>query len=142
VAVLVELQLRQPLERADVVALLTGVPRRQPVRVIHTQVSWGADHHCPYPEADALTWVKRNEDKSHRCPCCHAVSTYGKGRKTGPRTRVVCARGCGVQWRLGGRDDGTSTLHRKRLESGGILPHRYPRFVEHSSTGRRRRGWP
>jgi len=97
-----EITLMPPLERADVVALLTGVPRRQPVRVIPSEVEWGTDHHCPYPESDTLTWVRRNEDKSHRCPCCHAVSTYDK-RTFGPRTRVVCRIGCGIQWRIGGR---------------------------------------
>ena len=25
---------------------------------------------------NALTWVRRNEDKPHRCPSCHAVAAW------------------------------------------------------------------
>jgi hypothetical protein len=48
-------------------------------------------------------WVERNEDKPHRCPECHAVATWGRG-EYGPRTRLVCPRDCGVQWRVGNRE--------------------------------------
>lgn len=52
--------------------------------------------------AGKLRWVDRNEDKPHRCPECHAVATWGKWSR-GPRTRLVCPRDCGVQWRVGDR---------------------------------------
>lgn len=49
-----------------------------------------------------MKWVKRNEDKPHRCPECHAIASWEKD-KMGPRTRLVCPRECGVQWRYGRR---------------------------------------
>lgn len=44
-----------------------------------------------------LKWVRRNEDKPHRCPECHMVR-----RRTnwGPRTTVACGP-CGVRWKMG-----------------------------------------
>ena len=53
-----------------------------------------------------MRWVQRNEDKPHRCPLCHAVATWDKStqnRPIGPRTKLKCPRGCGVQWRAGFR---------------------------------------
>lgn len=49
-----------------------------------------------------LRWVERNEDKPHRCPECHAVATWDLD-SYGPKTRLVCPSGCGVQWRVGQR---------------------------------------
>jgi len=49
-----------------------------------------------------LDWVRPNTDKPHRCPRCHAVATWGR-KQYGPRTRLTCPRGCGVQWRAGSR---------------------------------------
>lgn len=63
------------------------------------------------PAKQDLVWVRRNEDKPHRCPRCHAVATWDR-EEWGPRTRVVCER-CGVQWRMGCR------LHRWPMRSGG-----------------------
>jgi len=48
-------------------------------------------------------WVKRNEDKPHRCPECHAVATWDRPAAYGPRTVFKCPRTCGVQWRAGNR---------------------------------------
>ncbi|MET9262367.1 hypothetical protein [Amycolatopsis sp. NPDC004079] len=51
--------------------------------------------------AGLLRWVRRNEDKPHRCPECHRVVTWDR-EAYGPRTRLRCVR-CGVQWRAGRR---------------------------------------
>jgi hypothetical protein len=48
-----------------------------------------------------LRWVRRNEDKPHRCPECHAVATWDR-ESAGPRTVLRCPHGCG-QWRYGRR---------------------------------------
>lgn len=53
-------------------------------------------------ELDSPRWVKRNEDKPHRCPECHAIADQARGCY-GPRTRFTCPAGCGVQWRPGTR---------------------------------------
>ena len=50
-------------------------------------------------------WAKRNEDKPHRCPKCHAIAVLPwlrsmEGRGYGPRTVFAC---CGVKWRAGTR---------------------------------------
>jgi hypothetical protein len=47
-----------------------------------------------------MRWVKRNEDKPHRCPECHAVASWGKDCMR-PKTKLVCPNDCGVQWRYG-----------------------------------------
>jgi Family of unknown function (DUF6283) len=54
----------------------------------------------------SLRWVRRNEDKPHRCPGCHAVATWDH-RHAGPRTRLRCPRDCRVQWRYGARQQRT-----------------------------------
>lgn len=53
------------------------------------------------PAATQFRWVRRNEDKPHRCPECHAVATWDH-KHAGPRTRLRCPQ-CGVQWRYGER---------------------------------------
>lgn len=93
-----------------------------------------------------LRWVRRNDDKPHRCPDCHRVAQWHhsdydhhRDRRHGPRTRMWCIY-CRVQWRMGDRSTGDSTLFVKRLQSGGYLPGDVPRFVDYTSVGRRRRG--
>lgn len=66
-----------------------------------------------------MKWINRNEDKPHRCPECHSVATWNR-RSHGPRTRVVCPNGCGVQWRMGDRLTRKTSLWWKRRESGGL----------------------
>ncbi len=66
-----------------------------------------------------MKWVHRNEDKPHRCPECHAVATWDR-RAHGPRTRVACPAGCGVQWRMGNRLTRKHDLWWKRRKSGGL----------------------
>lgn len=61
----------------------------------------------------ARRWVKRNEDKPHRCPECHAVATWYLD-KFGPRTRLICPRNCGVQWRVGARLTRQTVRHLER----------------------------
>ncbi len=47
-------------------------------------------------------WVKRNEDKPHRCPRCHAIADRANSeRPLKPRTKLVCPRDCEIQWRYG-----------------------------------------
>lgn len=55
----------------------------------------------PVPAGGRLRWVRRNEDKPHRCPRCHRVVTWER-EEYGPRTRLTCPP-CGVQWRSGVR---------------------------------------
>jgi hypothetical protein len=57
-------------------------------RVVDTKARW--------------RWVKRNEDKPHRCPECHAVATWDK-HIYGPRTKLKCPARCWVIWRVGNR---------------------------------------
>jgi hypothetical protein len=52
-------------------------------------------------ESRAFRWVRRNEDKPHRCPECHHVVTWNRARYA-PRTRLKCDS-CRVQWRSGMR---------------------------------------
>lgn len=127
----------RPIEAAAVRALLHGFTRN-PVRTIEQGVYFYA-HECVYPLSDTLTWVDRNEDKPHRCPCCHAVASYDR-RTAGPRTRMVCPRGCGVQWRYGSRASRDLSVWTKRQHTGGYLDARFPRFVTETRIGRRRRG--
>lgn len=47
------------------------------------------------------TWVRRNEDKPHRCPECHGVVTWDY-KRYGPRTVLSCSF-CAVRWRSGVR---------------------------------------
>jgi hypothetical protein len=49
-----------------------------------------------------MRWVRRNEDKPHRCPECHTIPDRCRALVLGPRTAVSCAR-CGVKWRMGVR---------------------------------------
>lgn len=127
----------RPIEAAAVRALLHGFTRK-PVRTIE-QGDYFYAHECEYPLSATPTWVRRNEDKPHRCPCCHAVASYDR-RTAGPRTRMVCPRGCGVQWRYGSRATRDLRVWRKRQDTGGYLDARYPRFVDGTSIGRKRRG--
>lgn len=64
------------------------------------------DYQRTYP----LRWVRRNEDKPHRCPQCHSIPERCRAERLGPRTAVSCAR-CGVKWRMGVRY--TATLRRR-----------------------------
>lgn len=62
-------------------------------------------------------WVKRNEDKPHRCPKCHAIAVRAwanamDGTGHGPRTIYSC---CGVKWRVGSR------LHRTTMRFRQIV---------------------
>lgn len=56
---------------------------------------------CPC-ENPGWRWVKRNEDKPHRCPECHAIATW-EMHGYGPRTKLKCPTGCRVIWRPGRR---------------------------------------
>lgn len=94
-----------------------------------------------------LSWVWRNEDKPHRCPKCHCVAQWHhdgydhyRDRRHGPRTRVWCPY-CRVQWRMGNRATGKSTMWYRRWNGGGML--REPNdvtFTWDTRVGRRRRG--
>jgi hypothetical protein len=62
-------------------------------------------------------WVKRNEDKPHRCPQCHAIALRAWARSAdgggyGPRTVFHC---CGLRWRVGRRAKRYPMAFRQRL---------------------------
>ncbi len=57
-------------------------------------------------------WTRRNEDKPHRCPNCHAIAArawFGGGY--GPRTILTC---CGLKWRVGNRAGRDSMRDKQR----------------------------
>lgn len=63
-----------------------------------------------------LRWVKRNEDKPHRCPECHAIAFWDK-EHAGPRTIIRCPNECEVQWRFGIRMKRMSMRWKSYLDS-------------------------
>jgi len=76
---------------------------------------------CACNGGDWLWWVRRNEDKPHRCPGCHAVATW-EHKRIGPRTRLTCPNGCGLQWRYGRRQQVRSMRYRRWLANLTEVP--------------------
>lgn len=58
-------------------------------------MGWDNDEKAPAE----LRWVKRNEDKPHRCPGCHGIALRAWSSKGyGPRTTLYCPNDCTVKW--------------------------------------------
>lgn len=47
-----------------------------------------------------LRWVRRNEDKPHRCIECHGIALRAWEGRYAPRTVMSCPNACGVRWRV------------------------------------------
>jgi ribosomal protein L37AE/L43A len=60
-----------------------------------------------------MHWVKRNEDKPHRCPKCHAICAWDKEPQ--PKTILNC-KDCKVKWRYGMRYPRISTRTKQILQ--------------------------
>lgn len=88
-----------------------------------------------------MKWTKRNEDKPHRCPSCHAIC-LSPSRTTGPRTVLKCPD-CQLQWRHGTRTPRRRTISKRSLAA--LLTMDIPcscyeahsfRIVDHVPAGR------
>lgn len=74
-----------------------------------------------------MRWVRRNGDKPHRCPECHAIPDRCRSY-LGPRTAVSCAP-CGVRWRMGVRYDNAIDRYLQRVQQHPAWPGRLARAL-------------
>lgn len=75
-----------------------------------------------------MRWVKRNEDKPHRCPECHAIPARCRSY-LGPRTAVSCPL-CRVKWRMGVRFTAATDRYIHRVQQHPAWPQRLRRAYE------------